>query len=80
MAEAEAHPHNRARETFITVGGISQPAPAPRFERTPAPVPAPPETAGQSSRTALARWGIAPHRIDSLVSSGVVREAAATAV
>jgi len=43
-------------------------------------VPAPPETAGQSSRTALARWGIAPHRIDSLVSSGVVREAAATAV
>lgn len=76
MAEAKAHPHNQARETFITVGGISQPAPAPRFERTPAPLPAPPEAPGQSSRSALARWGIDQTRIDSLVASGVVREAA----
>ena len=79
MAEAEAHPHNRARATFMTVGGIRQPAPAPRFERTPAPVPQPPEAAGQSSRTALARWGIDPDRIDNLVATGAVREIAATA-
>ena len=39
MAEAPAHPHNIARETFIKVGGAIQPAPAPRFSATPASVP-----------------------------------------
>ncbi|MBA3836602.1 MAG: carnitine dehydratase, partial [Zymomonas sp.] len=33
------HPHNAARATFLTVGGATQPAPAPRFSATPAPVP-----------------------------------------
>ena len=40
-AEAPAHPHNRARGTFVTVGGETQPAPAPRFARTPAAEPRP---------------------------------------
>lgn len=39
MAEAPAHPHNVARGTFVTVGGATQPAPAPRFSATPAPEP-----------------------------------------
>ena len=33
IPEAAAHPHNVARSTFVEVGGISQPAPAPRFSR-----------------------------------------------
>ena len=33
--EALAHPHNVARETFVVLDGVTQPAPAPRFERTP---------------------------------------------
>jgi len=41
-AEAPAHPHNRARRTFIDVAGVTQPAPAPRFGRTPAREPQPP--------------------------------------
>ncbi|UQU61736.1 CoA transferase [Couchioplanes caeruleus] len=45
-AEAPGHPHNRARGTFVTVGGQVQPAPAPRFGRTPAPAPAPARAAG----------------------------------
>lgn len=40
-AEAPGHPHNRARSTFVEVGGQLQPAPAPRFGRTPASVPEP---------------------------------------
>ena len=40
-AEAPAHPHNRARGTFVEVGGETQPAPAPRFARTPAAAPRP---------------------------------------
>jgi alpha-methylacyl-CoA racemase len=40
--EAPAHPHNQARRTFVEVDGVTQPAPAPRFGRTPAPEPRPP--------------------------------------
>ena len=35
MAEALEHPHNRARQTFITLGGAAQPAPAPRYSSAP---------------------------------------------
>jgi alpha-methylacyl-CoA racemase len=44
-AEAPAHPHNRARGTFVEVGGVIQPAPAPRFGRTPTASPRPPAAA-----------------------------------
>lgn len=37
--EAPRHPHNQARATFVMTGGVVQPAPAPRFSRTPAGVP-----------------------------------------
>ncbi|MFC7274862.1 CaiB/BaiF CoA transferase family protein [Paractinoplanes rhizophilus] len=40
--EAPAHPHNRARKTFVEVDGLAQPAPAPRFGRTPAGPPSAP--------------------------------------
>ena len=39
--EAPSHPHNVARQTFLSVGGMVQPAPAPRFSRTPAAAPRP---------------------------------------
>jgi alpha-methylacyl-CoA racemase len=39
LAEAPDHPHSRARGTFIEVDGVVQPAPAPRFSRTPAGTP-----------------------------------------
>lgn len=35
MTEARVHPHNVARSSFVRHGGISQPAPAPRFSATP---------------------------------------------
>jgi alpha-methylacyl-CoA racemase len=40
-AEAPGHPHNASRGTFLDVGGDIQPAPAPRFARTPAAAPRP---------------------------------------
>ena len=40
-AEAAAHPHLRDREAFVQVDGVTQPAPAPRLSRTPAPRPQP---------------------------------------
>jgi alpha-methylacyl-CoA racemase len=41
LSEAPAHPHNASRNTFVNVAGSLQPAPAPRFARTPAPEPKP---------------------------------------
>jgi alpha-methylacyl-CoA racemase len=35
MADAPKHPHNAARKVFIERHGVTQPAPAPRFSRTP---------------------------------------------
>lgn len=52
--EAPQHAHNRARETFVEVGGMMQPAPAPRFSRTAPTRPTLPENA--SLEQALAAW------------------------
>ena len=48
MREAPMHPHNRARETFIAVSGVIQPAPAPRYSATPTARPRPPRSAEAS--------------------------------
>lgn len=42
MDEVADDPHNKARKTFIELDGVVQPAPAPRFSRTPNPAPTPP--------------------------------------
>src|SRR5690606_18836113 len=58
LKEAPQHPHNRARETFIELDGITQPAPAPRFSRTPGAVQGPPPALGAHTLEALADWGV----------------------
>jgi alpha-methylacyl-CoA racemase len=65
--EATAHPHNRARATFATIDGVVQPAPAPRFSRTPAATPAPPPARDAAAAArALAAWGLGAADIDAL--------------
>lgn len=61
--EAPEHPHNRARETFIDVDGQVQPAPAPRFSRTPADKPA---ANPESEDDLLHRWQVPPDSINQL--------------
>jgi alpha-methylacyl-CoA racemase len=75
MSEAAEHPHNVQRETFIEVGGITQPAPAPRFSRTKPVVISPPAHPGQHSREVLADWGVPADRIDALIESKAVADA-----
>ncbi|CAB4827762.1 MAG: CoA transferase [Actinobacteria bacterium] len=72
LTEAPSHPHNRDRATFIEVDGITQPAPAPRFSRTPGAVRRPPSAAGQHTDEALAEWGFAAERIAALKASGAI--------
>ena len=76
LAEAPQHPHNVHRGTFVEVEGVSQPAPAPRFSRTPAEVPGPPPLAGEHTAEALVEWGIDPDRVEKLHASGAVAESA----
>lgn len=70
MAEAAAHPHNVERRTFIEVAGVTQPAPAPRFSRTPGSVQHPPPHPGQHTADILADWGFGADDIENLRSSG----------
>ncbi len=69
---APGHPHNSARGTFTDVGGIVQPAPAPRFGRTPCAAPTPPPPAGADTDAVLAEIGLAPAEIADLRQRGAV--------
>ena len=70
MTEATQHPHHIARNTFINIAGVTQPAPAPRFSRTSPETPTPPAHAGQHSTQILNEWGIS--NITELLASGAV--------
>ena len=70
MTEATQHPHHIARNTFIDIAGVTQPAPAPRFSRTSPETPMPPAHAGQHSTQILNEWGIS--NITELLASGAV--------
>jgi alpha-methylacyl-CoA racemase len=72
MEEAPRHPHNTARKSFVEVGGVMQPAPAPRFSRTPAAPPTPPQDIGADTSTVLEFWGIAKEKIETLSAQGIL--------
>ena len=70
LAEAPGHEHNAARGTFTDVGGIVQPAPAPRFGRTPSAAPTPPAAPGSDTDAILAAAGLTPQEITALRERG----------
>ncbi|HVW70516.1 MAG TPA: CaiB/BaiF CoA-transferase family protein [Steroidobacteraceae bacterium] len=66
LEEATAHPHNRARDVFVDVGGVTQNAPAPRFSRTKPAHPRPPREAGADTWDVLEEWGVDSRLISAL--------------
>jgi alpha-methylacyl-CoA racemase len=64
--EAPRHPHNVARRTFVEVDGVAQPAPAPRFSRTPARVRSAPAAPGEHTEEGLRDWGFSQGEIEQL--------------
>ncbi len=72
LDEAPLHPHNVARETFVTVSGVVQPAPAPRFSVTPGQIQGPPPAIGANTETALADWGLTDADLEQLRAAGAV--------
>jgi alpha-methylacyl-CoA racemase len=71
MGEAPEHPHAVARNAFVDVDGVPQPAPAPRFDRTPAGSPTA-AVEGADAAEVLAGWGVAGSRVDELRAAGVL--------
>ncbi len=72
LREAPSHPHNVARQTFISVGGLTQPAPAPRFSNNPAPPPTPAPEIGADGEVILRELGYATDAIESLRATGAL--------
>ncbi len=75
MAEAPAHPHNRHRATFVEQDGVTQPAPAPRFSRTPGAIRRPPSAPGADTVAALRDWGFSAAEVQSLIACGAAGQA-----
>ncbi len=64
--DAIKHPHNIARNTFVELGGIPHPVPAPRFSRTIPEIQCPAPELGADTESALADWGFNSDEIDTL--------------
>ena len=73
LRQAAAHPHLAKRETFVEVGGVVQPAPAPRFSRTTSGLPDAPPAIGQDTRDVLTTWGVTD--VDGLIEDGIAVQA-----
>ena len=72
MKEVGAHPHNAARATFVERDGVVQPAPGPRFSRTPPEIAGSPKAAGTDSEAVLKAAGYSSSEIAAFIEAGVV--------
>ncbi|EHR62144.1 CaiB/BaiF CoA transferase family protein [Saccharomonospora cyanea] len=70
--EAPDHPHNAARGTFVDVDGVTQPAPGPKFDRTPAQAPQPPHARGSDTLDVLEELGYDSDDVRSLRVAGAI--------
>lgn len=76
--EAPRHPHAQFRGSFVEVEGVVQPAPAPRFSRTPAAKPTAPRPAdNQDLERSLSGW-LKPERLRQLQQSGLLTPVSAS--
>jgi alpha-methylacyl-CoA racemase len=72
LGEAPGHPHAVARSAFTEVGGVTQPAPAPRFGRSPAGQPTPPPRPGADTDAVLAGLGMTAEQLGDLRARHVI--------
>ncbi len=72
FGEAPAHPHLAARQVYVDIDGVRQPAPAPRFSATAPGLPAPPPLPGRHTRAVLEEWAVTD--VDGLFAAGAVRQ------
>ncbi|OGA17844.1 MAG: carnitine dehydratase [Betaproteobacteria bacterium RIFCSPLOWO2_02_FULL_66_14] len=70
FSEARGNDHNAARKAFVESGKVVQPAPAPRFSRTPGAIRNSPPERGGHGRDALEDWGFSSGEIEQLAALG----------
>ncbi len=73
MREAPRHPQSAARGSFLPVEGVIQPAPAPRFSRTPGRVARGAPVPGEHGAEILRDWGVEAAEIERLRAAGAIR-------
>lgn len=73
VAETLSDAHSVDRESFVTIEGLAQPAPAPRFSRTPAAVDGPPPLPGEHTKEVLNDWGISGDQMAAWEASGAIQ-------
>jgi len=71
FSESRRHAHNAARKSFVSLAGVEQPAPAPRFSRTPGAVRGSPPERGEGGLAALSDWGFSGPEVERLRSGGL---------
>lgn len=76
LEEAPQHPHNQSRQAFVNVAGTVQNAPAPRFSRTPAPVPAVPSDDSAAVSALLSQWGCSQAQLATIAALSAPRAVA----
>lgn len=69
LTEAPQHPHNKARDAFVDIAGVRQPAPAPRYSATPSPTPQPLK---QAVEDILSSLPLSAAEVQVLIRDGVV--------
>ncbi|MCH8543178.1 MAG: CoA transferase [Alcanivorax sp.] len=74
LEEAPAHAHNQARQSFVSVDGMTQHAPTPRFSRTASATPQPARKPGTDTRAVLSDAGFSEADIEALLSSGAASQ------
>jgi len=72
LTETAAHPHNAARQTFVEIEGVVQPAPAPRFSATPGAIQFVSPPVGAHNEEAFADWGFSPGDIEALKTASAL--------
>ena len=75
LAEVASHPHAQARQAYTEVGGVVQPAPAPRFSRSQPAQPRPAVAAGTHTLAVLAELGFTEAEVAALQAAGVAKTA-----
>ena len=70
--EAQSHPHNKDRNSYVEVGGVVQPGPAPKFSRTPSQVQCQPPLIGENTKEGLHSWGFGEDEVETLLAKGAV--------
>jgi alpha-methylacyl-CoA racemase len=72
LAESYDHEHTVSHGSFVEVDGVKQPAPAPRFSRTPGGVERPSARPGEHTDEALLDWGFGREELTRLRSAGAI--------